>query len=470
MREIKNLDDAFSVLKNRFPDEMTEEEMEIGEKEINKAWKLIESCKSDGLKRIYRELEDIQNENDHFFKLNCSAMLWNIGKFEQVEKIAQIWNNTPLNSQYNYVFYTALEAAATRDSRVIPMLKTCLKDKEGKIDSIHFGTIEWPSTIQFLWGTIGPIGLPYLLEIIKTSNDPTEIIPSITILTECQYLEAIPIIRNLVNHNNQDIKITAIISLGIFGHPVDYAFLISRLSVDNQDVDWNHVYANSPKIDEKIIEKISGYIYALCEYEDLRATPYLIPLLKIKNNELRIEVIEALIYLLTPESLEMLKKYSNETKNAKIQKNIKKFINNLLIVLSISWEKYLGLSSEKKNKLILNYHNERFKKKYIINDIEKYLTHTQLLKIIKEWKRNKSIYILTDEISSKKYNNINEAHIFSVATPEDLSLFLEVRAELCLRLSDECLSEIRDLQILIKLLSRKRYRQIIGITKKVEKI
>ena len=92
MREIKNLDDAFSVLKNRFPDEMTEEEMEIGGKEIDKAWKLIESFKNEGLRRIDRELEDNKNENDHFFKLNCSVMLWNIGKFEQVEKIAQIWN------------------------------------------------------------------------------------------------------------------------------------------------------------------------------------------------------------------------------------------------------------------------------------------------------------------------------------------------------------------------------------------
>src|SRR5262249_55553876 len=78
-----------------------------------------------------------------------------------------------------------------------------------------------------------------------------------------------------------------------YGHPQDSDFLIAGLR-------------------SAVPEEVYIHVYALYEYEDLRAVPSLIPHLKMDNEFFRREVIATLIHLLTPASLDALPNFCDE--------------------------------------------------------------------------------------------------------------------------------------------------------------
>ena len=121
---------------------------------------------------------------------------------------------------------------------------------------------------------------------------------------------------------------------------------------------------------------------------------------------------------------------------------------------------------------------------YRLRDSDKKLAHDQFIEAAQEWKRNGRIFGAkpmvisqlpqkdkkdnTFIVSFNKYDWVEERHILSAATADDIPLLLEVKAALCARLSEETLFEIRRLNEVIERLGRSRYRKVIGLTEKVE--
>jgi len=62
------------------------------------------------------------------------------------------------------------------------------------------------------------------------------------------------------------------------------------------------------------------------------------------------------------------------------------------------------------------------------------------------------------------YAWVEERHLLSVASPQDIPLLLGVRAAVYARLSDECLDEVARLDRVIIRLGRSRYRKVVGLT------
>jgi hypothetical protein len=56
----------------------------------------------------------------------------------------------------------------------------------------------------------------------------------------------------------------------------------------------------------------------------------------------------------------------------------------------------------------------------------------------------------------------------AASTPADIDLWLEVKAKVCLRVSDECLPEMQTIDELVLRLGRSRYRKVVGLCDKVE--
>src|SRR5262249_20077059 len=151
----------------------------------------------------------------------------------------------------------------------------------------------WLGALEILWGAFGPQGAPDLIHVLETSTNPTELESAIFLLIWTQELKALPRVREIAARGPREARLEAIRYLGFYGHPQDYDFLVAGLrSADMEDV-YHHVYA-------------------LYEYEDLRAIPPLIPLLKIDNEFIRREVISTLIHLLTPASLDALRNFCEE--------------------------------------------------------------------------------------------------------------------------------------------------------------
>ena len=419
------LDSAIKILRKIDENTLTNED----KKNKSKAWEIIKSSGDAGLKRLKKELDEIEKtkESDDFFKLNASVLLWKMGNISEAAAISKIWNSTSFRANYRYVFYSAFDAASTQNDKVIPMLKAVLKDNSGRIYfPQHSMNFSWPLTVEFIWGAFGYKGLPALFDVLKNSKNDIEIMSAMHILVNAQYLEALPRIRELASSKNAEVRNFAIKGLGIFGHPADSAFIIKGLKSKDAD--------------------LYSYVWASYEYDDPKISPYLIPLLKHEDYNIKSEVIYALYNAVTPEGLEALVNDYKNTKDEKILKIYKKFIDPVL-----DYTKYDEMTAEEKKEIVSRLIDYK-KGNYILSDEDKKITYDDFIEMSKEWIKEK-------RISGEKYEWVQDRHVLSVTSAKDIDLLLDVKASIYLRLSDECLYETRTIDNAIKILGRRRYRK-----------
>ena len=423
------LDSAIKVLRKIDENTLTNEDKKNKSIEIDKAWEIIKSSGDTGLKRLKKELDLIEKtkESDDFFKLNASVLLWNIGNVSEAAAISKIWNSTSFRANYRYVFYSAFDAASTHNEKVIPMLKAVLKDNSGRIYfPQHSMNFSWPLTVEFIWGAFGHKGLPALFDVLKNSKNDIEIMSAMHILVNAQYLEALPRIRELANSKNAEVRNFAIKGLGIFGHPADSALIIKGLKSKDAD--------------------LYSYVWASYEYDDPKISPYLIPLLNNEDYNIKSEVIYALYNAVSPEGLEALVNDYKSTKDEKILKIYKKFVDPVL-----DYTKYDEMTAEEKQEIISRLIDYK-KVNYVLSDEDKKITYDDFIEMSKDWIKEK-------RISGEKYEWVRDRHVLSVTTAKDIDLLLDVKASIYLRLSDECLYETRTIDNVIKILGRRRYRK-----------
>lgn len=438
------LEKAVAALRHIVPGKLSEEQREAKSKEIDEAWVVIQAAGPKGLDRLKQELRqlDERKEGDDFFKLNASAFLWNVGKFDEAARIGEIWSTTPLTASYNYAFYTAMDAARTQDERALPMLRAILGDKDGRtFFSAHAMEVRFPLTHEFIWGAFGPKGLPVLAQVLETSKNPTELSSAMRLLSHAQHMGSLPRVRELAAGGAGDVKLSAVAALGVFGHPQDYEFLLSGLR------------SGSP-------EEVLLHAFALYEFEDLRAVPHLIPLLKSPNELVRMETVSALRHLLTPDSLAALRAHSEATGNAREKERIKRALELIFERGKTTWEDYQRKSPEEKRAFVEAY-RLRFEDGHNLEAGEKPWSRAEFLASAARWKEKGRLEDAAGE-------GVRARHILSAATIADIPLLLEVKSKLYLRLSDECLYEVRRVDEVLKRLGRSRYRRTPGITEKAE--
>jgi WD40 repeat protein len=431
----KDLEKAIATLRHIDPSKLSQAEQDQKSKDLDKAWNTIRAAGKNGVTRLKKEIEEVEKsgEKDHFFKLNAAAFLWDVGKFDEVDAIVSLWSSAPLTFHYHYVFHTAFAAAATQDPRVLPLLKIILRDYRGVAQTSHM-PVRWPDSHEFIWGAYGPKGLPVLMEILKTSKDPVELMSAVHLLADAQYLEALPFIRNLSRNDNVEVRVWPILELGHFGHPQDYAFLISGLQSGNEN-------------------DISAHITGLGYYGDLRAVPHLIPFLKSNNPSVRADAIYALRVLLTPASLQALRDHEGQAKDTREAQTCKRVVETVLKNMNLTWADYQSKAPEEKEKLIeeLRARNLSFQTE------ERRLSREVFLKAASLWKEH---HRLPSWLQAK--------HLMTAATVEDITLLLDVKGAVLLRLSDECLYETRSIDEAVRYVGRSRYRKDPGVTQKVE--
>jgi HEAT repeat protein len=437
------LEQAVASLRNIVPDKLSDAQQEAKSKEIEEAWAVIRAAGQKGLARLKGELRRIgeRKESDDFFKLNASALLWEIGKFDEAAEIAEIWSTTPLSVSYNYAFYTAIEAAREQDERALPMLRAILRDKEGRtFFARHAMEVPFPLTHEFVWGAFGPKGLPALARVLETSRDTTELTSAMRLLAHAQYLESLPRIRQIASSGAREVKFSAVGALGIFGHPQDYEFLLAG------------VKSSDP-------EEALLHAFALYEFEDLRAVPHLTPLLKSPNQLVRMEAISALRHLTTPDSLAALREHSETTKSAEEKQRVERIFEQFSERTKTNWQEFRRKSPEGQKAFVTEY-RQKFEDEHRLEEGEKPWPRGEFLAMAARWKERGRL--------EKEGGEVGVRHILSAATAGDIPLLLEVKSRLYLRLSDECLYETRRIDEAVKLLGRGRYRKTPGTTERAE--
>lgn len=450
----RKLEDAVSTLRNSNLASLPEEQRAVKGEQLDEAWQFLRGSGNVGLERLKQEIQKIESkkEKDDFFMLSASALLWQIGKSAESKNIARIWNSTPLSAHYNYVFYTAMEAAQTQEATVLPMLKAVLKDdKGGVVFPMHAMSVGWPLSHEFVWGTYGPAGLLVLAEILETSKDEVEIRSAMVLVARAQYLPSLPRIRQLASSEKENVRRYAIQSLGIFGHPDDYDFLVSGLrSTDTKEL-WS-------------------YVFALYEFDDLRSVPLLIPVLEKNDDALSVETFVTLLHLLTPESLAAASRYADKGTNTEMKEFFQRELSFIKHLLPADFEKR---PASEQAKLVATVRNKGLE----FSPDDPPFTNKQLLEAAKIWKEKGAVYesgydpghdsVRGMDTTISMRSNTPRMLIFA-AKPENIDLLLETKASFYKRLSDECLYEVRDFDKAIKYIARSRYRKGIGITERAE--
>jgi hypothetical protein len=442
----EGLEVAIKAMRNVRPDTVPEKERAQKAQELTKAWATIVAAGPTGAERLKQELKAIEaaKEKDDFFSLGAATLLWMTGKAKEAEEIGRIWRSADLNVNFNYVYATAFEAAATRDPKVAPMLTALLREKRGKFFvTQHAMNIGWPLTAEFAWGTYGLAGLPALEQVLADSQDPTELQGAMLLLSKAQRQSALPAIRKLAEHKDHDVQIMALKCLGTFGHPDDYELLVGRLHSGDADI-------------------VEGAVAALAAFGDLRAGKDLAPLARSENPRLRKAVLSALaLDMLCPVSLEALHARASETTDKQEKALCADGADWMLKFVGLDWDAYHGKSAAEKEKLFLDAMKKHVQQEQAAAKAKKF-DHEDLLKAAEDWKKHHAL-------AKGDYAWVTPGQLAAAASADDLDLIIEVRARLYERLSDECLDEVETLNNLLRNLGRSRYRTETDLTFKAEK-
>jgi len=440
-----DLDKAVAAMRRVKPEDFSKEQQQAKGKELDAAWKTLIQAGPAGAARLKQELAkiDAATEKDDFFKLGAAVVLWQIGNLGEAQAIAAAWSgdvDPALN--YNYVFYTAMDAARTQDPRALPMLTAVLRDHKGSVfREQHAMAVRWPLTHSFLWWAFGPKGLPALAQALAESSDAAAQKSAMFLLAQAQYLPALPRIRQLALQAGGDSSGQAVRALGLFGHPQDFDFLVKGLATQDPKAAFD-------------------FAFALYEYEDLRAAAHLVPLLASADEQLRGEAVSCLRYLLTPPGLEALQKHAAAPGAGESAKRAAAAVQKVLGALGLAWDAYAAKTPAEKEALLAGL-RRRAEEKFVLKPDDRRLSHDELLKAAEEWMKN-------GRITGGTYEWVEDRHALAASTPEDIPLWLDVKAKVCLRISDECLYEAEIIDGLVRRLGRSRYRKEAGICGKVE--
>jgi HEAT repeats len=432
-----------AIAKLRFIDagKLSEAQKEARAAQIDDAWLVIRAAGKSGIERLKQELQRIKRkgERDDFFKLNAAALLWQIGRFDEVALITEIWRTTPLDAQYNYVFLTAVDAAQTQDLRVLPMLEACLRDQKGHFFvALHSMRIDWPMTHIFIWGVFGPKGLPALAQLLQTSKDTLIRQAAAFLLDQAQYSAALPAIRKLAADGNEPARGTAIRALGIYGQPQDFDRLIDGLR------------------NSETTRDLENYAYALYEFEDLRAVAALTSFLGVDEEYSGREVVAAMTHLLSVASLDALQQYCVATSSPDGRFNCNRALEKTVGKTGRTWEQYARLSATEKAALVAGLRQQAAEDEAARSG-KKPATHEEFIRAANEWKKKNRLAC----------DQCDEEALLLAAGPEDIDLLLEVKAAVMMRLSDECLYEVEKIDRTVRRLGRSRYRKVSGLTETV---
>ena len=437
----KKIAAAINALKSIDASKLSKAEQKIKAKEIEAAWNAIQSAGQVGYDTLLNEVKKMKaaKVKDDRFYLAAGFIFWDLQRQDAVPEILVAWKGTDLKANYaGYVFPLAREAAFTQDPKVEPLLLELLKDNESSFFiHMHALRLEWPLNLEFLFGTYGRAILPALHKRLQTTEDETEKMSAIFLLTESFYLPALPDMRKIAKTGKGPAAGWAIKALGELRHPNESEILMELL-------------------DEQDPEKGLFVLHAVYEYGDLRMVKKVIPYLKDKDPKV---AAEAAIILLRPlQSAEGIialnaalpQMHIPERYKARMSSDIDSFCKGLKI------NRKTDLVEAKTDEIQKSMEAEA--KKFLEN-IKKEIDQKAEAKPEKKLTAKQVEEACADFVkrARTRHGEYSFSEVAEAATPEQFPLLLDARNALYRRYSDECLSEIRGINQTLKRKNAERY-------------
>ena len=417
---------------------MDSNERELKAREFAAAWSVIQVAGPIGVTALKQELQQLSTSGtrDDFFRLAAAALLWKAAGVQEAETVASIWSSD-IDFAVNdlYVLPTALDAARTRSPAVLPMLTAILRWKN---ESVSVPPGNWrtdaDSAKVLIWHAFGPAGTQALLRLLDTPTDDTTLISVMRMLTARQELEALPRIRELVGEGSLEVRNTALLALGNFGHPQDFAILTANLRADSQHV--------------------NGAIEAIGLYEDPRAVRRLIPLLESDNEQTRRLTLDALTTLATPAAVSALERESRINADESRRTQASLALESILEPLATTYSAFAELPESGQREMLVMYYNRR-NSRHRMRATDQPLSHPQWLAAAEEW-------IQLGRTHKGQYDWVRERHVVDVAVPNDFPLMLDLYFAVGATCTKSSFRESMEVADWLQHVGRSRYRDVAG--------
>ncbi len=441
--EPANLDAAIASMRNIEIDKLDRGGKSAIYERLDTAWNTLMNAGDRGRERILRELKELDEKrvSDDFFRIDASMLLWFGWKFDAIDTIVAIWESTPNRHHYDQAFSVAYEAAKTRDTRALPLMKSLLRNDTGTACvPLHSMTMRWPLPLEFVWGVYGPGGGPELLKALKATKDPVVQKSCVILLVKMQYLEALPTIREIARKGEGEGRLYAIEWLGVLGHPDDREFLISGLK------------STDPKV-------VVAHLMGLAGFEDMSTATAVAPTLNRDDELTRRQTLMTLSYCLGVDALISIHDRAVTAERDDEREACNSLVNSVLAGVGLDYESLTKLPRHEADEKLLaaNPLEAMFRGR----PGDRRCTHDELVKALDDW-------IARNRITGGPYAWLDSRHVLGAATVDDLNKLLEVRASVYRRLSDECLSEVAVLEDLIRRIGRRRFRRVTGLCVRAE--
>lgn len=438
---------AIEDLKNNNIDNLYAGGKHPAKEKVKKSEELIIKHKELALLKLKEKVEKeiSQATKDYIFLQEAAFLVWKINEMNDLAFIINVWKYIPYEHHSNGVYKVLIEAAEKKDPSLLPLLKFSLENHKGSFFTENNGIhIRWPETSKLIWSLWGYKSLAYLLDILKSPEENPKVKQSaILILTQAQFLPALEIIRTIAEDNSGDtnLRSSAIASLGIFGHPNDFDLIIKTFSESGDDL----LFASS---------------YALFEFGDIRAVPFLIKKIDTKNDIARLEMLACLSHLVSNESIETLYNYCHNPKNKNEEKFCSTYFINFKKETGLDITEYHKLNNDKKEQIIQNL-IKNINKRYNPSKLDNQFKESDYIKLKELWKKEQTLL-------PSGYEWLKLGDLINVMSENELPFLYDILGIQYKNITYESFSEINTIEELIKCIGRKRYRKELGIAKKIE--
>jgi hypothetical protein len=429
------LDDAISVIRAAAKADTIHEQSQDEAQQFERACQTLIAAGARGADRLETELAATTGSSIHddVFRAMACAALYDAAGPEKAGEIARSWSLIDRRARLEMTFYVAFKAATSQDPRVAPMLRACISDEKGTVVVPVQGlTLAWPRTAEVLWGSCGPGCADELKLMLRQSADPVEIATAVAALAKSMDEGFLPDFRALARGGNRAARIQAILALGWYGHPDDFEFLRSGLRSKEPDLLFAH-------------------IFALIEYGDLRATRDIMRHLSSRDLNVRSEAAAACLLLPTSRSLERVARLS-QSAQAEATPGLKERFDAVMEGMGTDGKAFLAMPSAERERLIGRAVREA-EAAYRLKTGEEPFTRERLMKELEDC-----------AAAGKITGWVDPRQILSVATPRDIPLLLELRAQIYPRLTDQAFQDVGVVDQIIRRLGRSRYRKEVGVT------
>lgn len=114
-------------------------EAQVRGERLSAAWQTLAAAQDAGAKALPDEAARLAaaKQKDDRFRLGAGRVVWEIGHFDRVADVLDLWGDADFAVKYSYAFEVGLLAARDGDERSLPLLVALLRDQRGTLTVRH---------------------------------------------------------------------------------------------------------------------------------------------------------------------------------------------------------------------------------------------------------------------------------------------------------------------------------------------